>query len=350
MPLHQQSKEPSSLSEIDLLLNYYKKQIKELKKKKQSILLQNHDKLCQQHDQHKINNELPTVNNNHSSNYIKKYISYYFKHNLNDNFIFLFGIEFFEIIITLTIVLFCVVSFWRSIWELSEKYLLMFLNEFDKNNLQKQMAWCILGIGIIISFFTQLFSLFIQKIGLYDLFNDLIVKQKDKLRNNLIDNNNLTNIKEEEESKDYNGNGLDSVIKRRHLQHQEIVLSLDEIQEEEKNISFISKLLNSDQYSFLLSIFCKIYTFLLAISVILCWKGIWMFLDIYLLEYLNINEILCNWVMITISMVILIYLNTLKSVLSPTSMDKDNQLNVFIVPKWNLLSKKIKEKWLKEYQ
>ncbi|EFC42289.1 predicted protein [Naegleria gruberi] len=209
----------------------------------------------------------------------------------------LFMVELLEMVITQTIVLFGVVCFWRGIWGLADFYI-----HYEDNNSTLRLGWTTLMIGVVGSFITQTGSVLVTRLGIL----------------NLLVSNFESDAKLETAQASYSADrGTTSQVGKKHA-------------------------------SLWIRLAMKLYTYIVAISIILCWKGSWMVMDGYFEKWFK-DTFVTNWISHIIAALVLIWFYTFRSVLSPASMDRENHFESLIVSKWSGLSRPLVKEWAKSF-
>lgn len=149
-----------SIAEIDRMIEHFNKQISYLEKKKERMIVKSTILLNAQH-------------NRHLQDSIWDQMTYLCRCGVkavfsDQQFFKLLLVEFVEIVLTLTVVLFGVVCFWRGIWGLSEHYISV-EHIKDKNKQLLYGGWYSLLIGAGISFITQVGSVLMNRFGILNL-------------------------------------------------------------------------------------------------------------------------------------------------------------------------------------
>jgi len=99
-----------------------------------------------------------------------------------------------------------------------------------------------------------------------------------------------------------------------------------------------------------LSILMRVFVYLLAVGIILWWRGSWVLMDEYFVEWFGEdNSLMVDWTSHILAAIVLILMNTFRSILSPAQLDKEKQFETLVVPKWDLFSRKLRKRWVEEW-
>ncbi|KAG2379586.1 hypothetical protein C9374_006703 [Naegleria lovaniensis] len=324
-----------SIAEIDRMIEHFNKQISYLEKKKERMIVKSITILNSQH------------NNRHLQDSIWDQITYLCRCGMkaafsDHQFCRLLLVEFVEIVLTLTVVLFGVVCFWRGIWELSEHYISVD-HITDKNKQILYRGWVSLFIGAGISFITQLGSVLMNRFGVLNLListyeHDSKMEMAEKTFENVShDIEQVVDVSSPSESV-----FPTSMRRTSHKEEAQFFKGQPNMDYSKQSSS-----MSHQSNNMWITVSMKFYTYIVAISIILCWKGSWMIMDAYFEKWWGEEHMfVINWASHIFAALVLIWMGTFRSVLSPASMDKDKHFDSIIVSKWAGMSRALTKDWV----